>query len=293
MWASLLSNYAKSLSAVVVLAAGTLAYAQEPPRLSAAGRDRAVAPSAAVRERLQLQSKALAFPVPTTGAPIRIDAELRLDGKVIMTEQRTVSEDFRRVITLFAHGAGHFGALRDQDARKPGRVQLRIVQDGKQAFNGSLTEFDTQYPEALTTAKPRLGGVAANDACSENCDAQYMTCLEWCDPRGDSCQQCAQWYNDCMASCPTCDDWYQVSHTLIGRRNSGTSNILGAQYCNFEEYYLNEEANAAGCYPNRTVCDYDDDVIFYGFGSGHPSQEQCCNDDYGDENYCGGDLTTC
>ena len=73
--------------------------------------------------------------------------------------------------------------------------------------------------------------------------------------------------------------------SLSARSFSGSSNYIGAKYCHFEEYYLVEEANAAGCYPNRTVCDYDDDIIFYGFGSGHPSEGQCCNDDPGDETY--------
>ena len=84
-----------------------------------------------------------------------------------------------------------------------------------------------------------------------------------------------------------------MNRTLIARLNSGNANIFGVKYCDFEEYYLVEEANAAGCYPNRTVCDYDDDRIFYGFGSGYPSESQCCNDDPGDENYCGGNPAPC
>ncbi len=85
-----------------------------------------------------------------------------------------------------------------------------------------------------------------------------------------------------------------MSRTLIARRFSGSSNYLGARYCHYEEYYLVEEANAEGCYPNRTVCDYDDDTIFYDFpDGGYPSQSQCCNEDPGDENYCGGDPAPC
>src|SRR5687768_13766886 len=116
MWPSLLRNYVKCLSAVIVLTAGTLTYAQEPPRQSSVaepGRDRA-AQGAAVRERLQSLSRGLVFPLPTTGMPVRIEAELRLDGKVIMSERRTASADAPRVIHLFTKGAEHFGALRDQ-----------------------------------------------------------------------------------------------------------------------------------------------------------------------------------
>jgi hypothetical protein len=95
-----------------------------------------------------------------------------------------------------------------------------------------------------------------------------------------------------MASCPTCNDWVEVSRTRIGRDWTGSSNYFGVSYCHYEEHYLVEEANAAGCYPNRTVCDYDNDTIFEGFNWGTPGESRCCqaNDP---AFFCGGDLTTC
>jgi hypothetical protein len=295
MSTSLRRNWLKCLVAGILLTVGNLAYAQDVQRRSGAAepeRDRAPRQSAVLRGRVPVESRGLAFPLRTTGGPVWIEAELRLDGKVIMSEQRFASPD-DRVVHLFAHDAGHLGALRDQDARNPGRVQLRILQGGKPVFDSSLTKFDAQYPTNRATSGPRPRDIAAKSDCSDNCDLYYNDCISWCDPRGNECANCSAQYNNCMASCPTCNDWVEVSRTLIARRNSGSSNYLGAKYCQFEEYYLVEEANAAGCYPNRTVCDYDDDTIFYGFGSGYPNESQCCNDDPGDENYCGGDPAPC
>ncbi len=296
MSSSLLGNWSKCLVAGILLTVGNLAYAQDVQRRSGAGElDRDRAPRQKSAGRVPAENRGLAFPLRTAGGPVWIEAELRLDGKVIMSEQRVASPD-ARVVHLFAHGAGQLGVLRDQDARNPGRVQLRILQGGKPVFDSSLTKFDAQYATDRATPGPRPRGIAdiaAKSACSDNCDLYYQDCLSWCDPRGSECASCWDQYENCMAGCPTCSDWVEVDRTLIARSFSGSSNILGARYCNFEEYYLVEETNPAGCYPNHTECDYDDDTIFYNFGTGYPSESQCCNEDPGDENYCGGDPAPC
>lgn len=295
MSTSLLGNWLKCLVAGILLTVGNLAYAQDMQRRSGAAapdRDRASRQSAMLPGRVPVESHGLTFPLRTTGAPVWIEAELRLDGKVIMSEQRVASAD-ARVIHLFADGAGHFGALRAQDARNPGRVQLRILQNGKPVVDSSLTKFDAEYATGRAPAG-RPAGLAKShhEECANNCEAQYEQCNSGCYVY--ACIQECQYYRDqCMTGCPTCDDWVQVSRTLIAREFSGSSNILGVKYCNFEEYYLIEEANAAGCYPNRNVCDYDDDTIFYDFGTGYPNASQCCTNDPGDEKYCGGNPAPC
>ncbi|HEV8580934.1 MAG TPA: hypothetical protein VGX68_17850 [Thermoanaerobaculia bacterium] len=289
-----MTTWLKSLLAVILLTVGNFAYAQDVQRRSgAAGPDRHRAPrqSAVLPGRVPAESRGLAFPLLATGAPVRLEAELRLDGKVIMSEQLVARADVR-VVHLFAQGAGHFGALRDQDARNPGRVQLRILLDGKPVFDSSLTEFDAKYPTDPATSGPRPRNVATKSACSDNCDLYYQDCISWCDPRGNECANCNDQYNNCMASCPTCNDWVEVSRTRIGREWTGSSSYFGVSYCHYKEYYLVEQANAAGCYPNRTVCDTDTDTIFEGFNWGTPGESRCCqaNDP---EFYCGGDITTC
>ena len=230
----------------------------------------------------------LALPLRTTGTPVWIEAELRLDGKVVMSEQRVVSPD-DRVVHLFAHGAEHFGALRDQDARNPGRVQLRIVQDGTPVFDSSLTKFDAQYATARPTS--RLAAGPAKSECSDNCDAQYEQCTSGCYVY--ACIQECQYYRDqCMTSCPNCDAWVEVSRTRIGRDWTGSTNYFGVSYCHYEEHYLVEQTNPAGCHPNRTVCDYDHDTIWEGFNAGDPGESRCCQDN-DPEFFCGGDTTTC
>ena len=294
MSASLLRNSLKCLVAGILLTVGNLAYAQDVQRRSGAAepdRDRAPRQSAVLRGRVPVESRGLAFPLRTTGAPVWIEAELRLDGKVIMSEQRVASPD-DRVVHLFAQGAGHLSALRDQDARNPGRVQLRILQGGKPVFDSSLTKFDAQYPAVRAASEPRPRDIAAKSACSDNCDLYYSDCLSWCDPRGNECANCWYQYENCMASCPTCNDWVEVSRTRIGRDWTGSSNYFGLSYCHYDEHYLVEEANAAGCYPNRTVCDHDEDTIFEGAGWGSPGESRCCQEN-DPEFYCGGDITTC
>jgi hypothetical protein len=255
--------------------------------------DRHPAPrqSAALPGRAPVESGGLAFPLRPAGAPGWIEAELRLKENVIMSEQQVVSAG-ARVVHLFAQGAGQLDALRGQDARQPGSVQLRIVHNGKPVFDSSLTRFDAQYPADRGTSSPRPRTVATKSACSDNCDLYYQDCNTWCDPRGNECANCWYQYQDCMGSCPTCNDWVEVSRTRIGREWTGSSSYLGFSYCRYKEYYLVEQANAAGCYPNRTVCDTDNDTIWEGFNAGMPGESRCClaNDP---EFYCGGDITTC
>ena len=275
--------YLKCVSALVVLMMGSLATSAAEP-----ARDRAPRQGTAMRAGLQGQKGGIAFPVRSNGAPVQIEAELRLGREVIMSERRTVSS--ARTIRLFERGAEHLGALRAQDADSPGRVQLRIVQNGEAVIDMSLTEYDT-----LHVGGPGPRRVTSNGPCEEGCEVQYQDCLSWCDPRGTECETCWRYYEDCTAGCPTCSDWQVVNRTLLRRAFSGSANYIGVRYCHFEEYYLVEETNPAGCYPNRFVCDYDDDVIFEGWGSGYPDEGDCCNDNVGpgDENYCGGTDTTC
>lgn len=290
----LFRNLLRCLVAVILLTAGNLAYAQDvQPRSGAAApdRDRAPRQSALLRGRVPVESPGLAFPLRATGAPVWIEAELRLDGTVIMAEQRVVSPD-ALVVHLFAKGTGHFGSLRDQDARNPGRVQLRILQNEKPVVDSSLTKFDAQYAtDRATSGQPAWLAKSHHEECASNCETQYEQCNSGCYDY--SCIQECQYYRDqCLTGCPSCDDWVEVSRTRIGRDWTGSSSYFRVTYCHYEEHYLVEQTNPAGCYPNRTVCDYDNDTIWEGFNAGMPGESRCCLDN-DPEFYCGGDLTTC
>jgi hypothetical protein len=266
---------------VAVLALANLAYADDLRGVRRRTADVGVRPG---------EARGLTFMVRTAGAPVMLEAELLLRGGVIMSERRSLRAEADRV-ELFSRGAEHFAGLRVEDAASPGRVRVRIRQNGELIVEASLTEFEAKY--AAPAPRPRR--VAATGQCEDNCAFLYDDCSQTCDPQGQGCENCWRYYQDCVAACPDCDDWEEVSRTLLRRRFSGGSNILGHKYCNFEEYYLVEETNPAGCYPNRFVCDYDDDSIFEGWGSSSPDEGDCCNDNVGpgDENYCGGTDTTC
>lgn len=57
--------------------------------------------------------------------------------------------------------------------------------------------------------------VSKEPYCHERCDQDLYSCLDWCDPRGDSCELCYTWYDDCLAECPdVCTDPRSVTtHT--------------------------------------------------------------------------------
>jgi hypothetical protein len=282
------------LLGTLFLGAAPLCWAQDAQRRSGAAepqRDRAPRQSAVLPGLAPAESRGLAFPLRTTGGPVRIEADLRLDGKVIMSEQQVASAD-ARVVHLFADGAGHFSALRDQDASNPGRVQLRILQDGKPVVDSSLTEFDAKY----TTDRATSGGPASlaksdPQECANDCDSQYEQCTSGCSVYA-CIEECQYYRNQCMTYCPNCDAWVEVNRTLIGRDWTGSTNYFGVGYCHYREHYLVEQTNPAGCHPNRTVCDFDDDTIFVSFNWGDPDESDCCQEE-DPEHFCGGDTTTC
>lgn len=265
------------LSVVSLLLFGTFAHA-----------DAVLDPDRVVRQRLAprdaVASAALTFPLRPSATPARLDVEVRAGDKVVITEKR-VPRAGAQTVGLFAAGGSHLDILRQQDRQKPGRVTVHVWQDGMLTVETSLTDFYARYGDRATR------DVATDGACEDACYSQYSECIQYCDPQGQQCDNCWISYSQCTSQCPTCDDWVEVSRTRIGREYTGSTVIFGVQYCDFEEFYLVEETNPAGCYANRTVCDTDDDMIFYGFGTWNPTEELCCNDDPEDENYCGG--TTC
>ena len=99
----LLRNWLKYLVAMILLTVGNPAYAQDVQRRSGAAEpdhDRTPRQSTVLGGRVPVGGQGLAFPLRTTGAPVWIEAELRLDGKVIMSDQQIASPG-ARVVHLF------------------------------------------------------------------------------------------------------------------------------------------------------------------------------------------------
>jgi hypothetical protein len=118
------------------------------------------------------------------------------------------------VDVLFTH-PDEIKRLRAIEAQTPGSLRFlsflagRLITDEPLAdieARGAKTTMDAavgQISEVEVKPAPKLR-VSANDEdpCWEHCNVQYASCLDWCDPRGDSCTQCEVWYHDCWIECP-------------------------------------------------------------------------------------------
>ena len=85
------------------------------------------------------EARALTFVVQTRGEPVRLDVAVLVASEVIMSEWRMFGAARNRV-QLFVRGAEHFAALRAQDAANPGRVRVRVQQNGEVVADLPLTE---------------------------------------------------------------------------------------------------------------------------------------------------------
>jgi hypothetical protein len=86
---------------------------------------------------------------------------------------------------------------------------------------GEVSEIDSR-----PAAKPRSGTlfVHALDQCTDDCDAAYMTCLDNCDERSNSCQVCWTDYQSCTSSCESsCTEPKSTS-------NYSTSTVTNVSY---------------------------------------------------------------
>src|SRR5215212_3008486 len=118
------------------------------------------------------------------------------------------------VDVLFTHPE-EVKRLRAIEAHTPGSLRFLSFIDGRLITDepfaaiearGAKTTLDAaigQVSEVEVKATPKLRVSAADeDPCWEHCNVQYASCLDWCDPRGDSCTQCEVWYHDCWIECP-------------------------------------------------------------------------------------------
>jgi hypothetical protein len=284
-----------SITLLLVLGAAT-------PALTASGQTKISTPSDAIEtsapvenqtsspERVRGDSEeAVRIELPITSGTTRIDLSVRFQNEVVMSQFILPRAD-QQTVRIFSHPVDPLKRLMSIDARSPGRVSIEIRRNGEPLITSSLTEFISTYrATGVVPVRSALDlQVASDTQCEDNCWLLYSECTANCDPMGSACSECERYYDDCRAACPDCDDWDELSRTLVGREYTGGTTIIGLSYCNYTEYYVIEETNPAGCYPNRYRCVTDDDMIFHGTSS--PTQTACCwNSNPSDDHYCGGE----
>lgn len=210
----------RAVSAVLLLCLSTAAFA--------AGREatllREVAPKAEVAP--------LRYPLPPLDSNDESLLEVRiLRGKleVIRTTIALPAGRYENgIVDLFGTHGAELTKLRTQEAERPGSLRVVATLAGRPLPEQPFAQVD-QASAALSQA-PVMGELRSVDlgalsqrplqadvvyyeqSCIEQCDQQYSTCLEWCDPRGDSCTQCDYWYTNCWTQCPMiCEEPRSVS----------------------------------------------------------------------------------
>jgi hypothetical protein len=142
---------------------------------------------------------------------------------------------------LSAHGED-LAKLREAEARKPGSLRFLVFAGQRLLTDEPFASIDARStklsadsavgevrqvdfrPEAKAPSAVRAEGVGYDQACMDDCQMRLDSCLEWCDPRGDSCNQCYTWYHDCYIFCPTvCTEPKSV-------KNVTTYSSLGSTY---------------------------------------------------------------
>lgn len=179
-------------------------------------------PEAPVERAASLQREAapLLYALPVLGANAAT-----LEIRVLQGKRELVSElvqlpehvTFGAAIDVLATHPEQLNRLRSIESETPGslrflsRVGDRILTDESFATieaAGSGLSVDSaigQVTQVQVRATPKLRiqatGIGKDPACADQCDAQLAACLDWCDPRGDSCNQCYSWHYSCWSQC--------------------------------------------------------------------------------------------
>lgn len=159
----------------------------------------------------------LLYLLPSLGtkAPAKVEIRLVQGTRQIISE--TVKLPARvpagaTIDVLFTH-ADELKRLRAIETATPGSLRFLAFVEGRavtdepfaaieeQGANLSLDSAVGQISEVDVRPSLKLR-MHALDECTDYCDAQYMSCLDSCDQRSNSCQQCWLDYQSCTSSCP-------------------------------------------------------------------------------------------
>jgi len=225
------------------------AFAQELPRAAYPGA--AFNPKAGEPIQRQVSSKQreaapLLYLLPALPANEPVTMEIR----VLQGKRQLISEtvklparvaDGATVDVLFTH-PNELKRLRAIETLQPGSLRFVALVSGETVTNepfaaiesrGAKLSLNTAVGEvsavdARPAAKTRGGlFIHALDQCTDDCDAAYSSCLEWCDERSNSCQQCWEDYVACSSNCgPSCTEPKSTSdyntYTITGVSYFGT-----------------------------------------------------------------------
>lgn len=211
------------------------------------------------------------------------------------------------VDVLFTH-AEELTRLRAIEANKPGSLRFIALIDGRVVTDEPFANIEAAGKalsleaavgrideiEVRPTPKPRVRALYKDPACADQCETALNSCLDWCDPRGDSCNQCWSWHWSCWSQCgdlpdPCTEPKSTSTYTTTTYDSSvpyGTGCYLGKQWTYYSNRFLvstyqrTEHCDGShtdsfiGSYYTYNSCWVNTGYSCYG-GSGYAPSPQC------------------
>jgi hypothetical protein len=254
------------LSLVILFA--NAAFAQELPR--AAYLDAGVNPKSGEHLR-QVSKQREVAPLLYLLPSLQTKEPATMEIRILQGKRQLISElvklpagvpDGATVDVLFTH-PNELKRLRAIETLQPGSLRFVALVAGQAVTSEPFATIEAQGTklslsaavgeisavEARPAAKTRGGlFVHALDQCTDDCDAAYTDCLQWCDERSNSCQQCWLDYQACTSNCePSCTEPKSTSdyntYTVTGVAYYGTHGCYSPSHPtaygeNYEELYV-------------------------------------------------------
>jgi hypothetical protein len=228
------------------------AFAQELP--GAAYPDAAFNPKSGEHVQRQASKQREVAPLLFLLPSLRTKGPTTMEIRILQGKRQLISEVVKlparfpngaTVDVLFTH-PNELKRLRAIETLQPGSLRFLALVAGQEVTNEPFAAIEARGTklsmnpavgevssvEARPAAKTRGGlFVHALDQCTDDCDAAYSSCLQWCDERSNSCQQCWEDYRACTSNCePSCTEPKSTS-------DYSTSTVTGVAYYGFDTCY--------------------------------------------------------
>jgi hypothetical protein len=240
-----------SLVPLVVLFANA-AFAQELPR--AASPDERIKPQLGAHSQRTVSSRREAAPLLYLLPSLQTQEPATIEIRILQGKRQLISEivklpgsvpDGAAIDVLFTH-PNELKRLRAIETLQPGSLRFLALVAGQTVTSEPFAAIEAQGTklsvnaavgevsavEARPAAKTRGGlFVHALDQCTDDCDAAYTDCLQWCDERSNSCYQCWLDYQACTSNCqPSCTEPKSTS-------DYSTSTFTNVSYYGYDTCY--------------------------------------------------------
>ncbi|MBV9492653.1 MAG: hypothetical protein JOZ54_00265 [Acidobacteria bacterium] len=199
---------------------------------------------------LQRDAAPLMYALPTLGANAAT-----LEIRILQGKRQLVSElvklpehvTFGAAVDVLVTHPDQLNRLRSIESETPGSLRFISRVDGRVLTDEPFANIEAasaglsvesaigQATQVEVRATPKLriqaNGIGKDPACAEQCDAQLAACLDWCDPRGDSCNQCYSWHYSCWSLCdnvcyePKAESDYTIKAQINAVANGNTCHI--------------------------------------------------------------------